>query len=467
MRGSIIIIGAGLAGLSVGNQLAGKDFQTIDIFEARSTIGGRIRTYRTTEHGPTILEQGPWRIAATHHRMLTLIKRLGLTYHPTGESFRKVGRSITSRPGLSIWDTYADSEKGPRPAYADQRDRATGYPGQTAAASGSSPYTTSAKIYYIVPAGLDSIPKRLAEEFRQQKHTALHLGKKVTNIERMTNGYEITWSQKTTEGYFLTGKNQAQFVIVCVPPRAWRDWDIYAECRTTLAAVDSSSLYHVYVRDTNITAHTLNNTGQQIPSQYKNKWAQKVYTAGRLADFWYRLRLAEPETFRIRLGLPRSDDDDVKDYYWPHAFHFWRPVVGFSKKQAVTHSVYPNPTLCPDLYFANESHSSHQAWMEGALEMADLVVQRLLDPQPITELKKPPVTWVIIDGWVVDVGKWINVHPGTRKALVNHLNEDVTKLINHSGHSQVALATIHSLKYSPMRVMEQPGTKVGGTSAVP
>jgi len=207
-------------------------------------------------------------------------------------------------------------------------------------------------------------------------------------------------------------------------------------------------LYHVYVTGGEAPKkHRLAPLGQQIPSQYDNAaWHQAVYTAGRVADFWYRMRLARPEEFARLLQRPLRQ---IRDHYWQHAFHMWRPVHGFDLQHAVETSVEPNAADLPGLYLANESHSSHQAWIEGSLETAQRVVARLAHGDRAAFPGRLPSEWVVLDGWIIDVAKWKKVHPGSAAALTNHLGEDVNDLFNHIGHSEVARATAHSLKHSP------------------
>ena len=267
------------------------------------------------------------------------------------------------------------------------------------------------------------------------------------DVVRSKRGYVLTLSERKGHNDFQTTKLTADVVVICVPPHAWRNWTVARRCRSMLDAVQPASLYHVYAKGGRAPKkHTLEPAGQRIPSQYGNDWHQLMYSSGRVADFWYRMRLSRPEEFAALLGHKLQN---IRGHHWQNAFHMWRPVHGFDLDTSVQNSVEPNPHELPGLYYANEAHSSHQAWMEGSLEMAMHVVSRLLYGVRPNYPAKLPANWVILDGWYLDVSKWKEVHPGSKKAIESHLKEDVRNLFEHIGHSNVAWATAHSLKHSP------------------
>ncbi|MEY3867286.1 MAG: hypothetical protein RLZZ338_1177 [Cyanobacteriota bacterium] len=76
-RSSILIVGAGLAGLTAGYRLKQAGVQT-DIIEATNRIGGRVRSLNKTLGTATITELGGEFIDSSHVTVLTLATELGL-----------------------------------------------------------------------------------------------------------------------------------------------------------------------------------------------------------------------------------------------------------------------------------------------------------------------------------------------------------------------------------------------------
>ena len=121
--------------------------------------------------------------------------------------------------------------------------------------------------------------------------------------------------------------------------------------------------------------------GQSIPSQAcsgRGASGRGACFPGRVARFWNRLLLADPDRFATELFGDRARSVEHVSCHWEEAYHRWRPAFGLELERVVRSSVEPNPAQLPRLYLANESHSSHQAWIEGALEMAQRAAIRAL-----------------------------------------------------------------------------------------
>ena len=165
---------------------------------------------------------------------------------------------------------------------------------------------------------------------------------------------------------------------------------------------------------------------------------------------WQNLHLQSPSSFFKVLkeevkkwtGHSIPSSSDVKHHHWNVAYHMWRAVPAFDLDKSVRLSVLPNPVDLPHLYVAGEAFSSHQAWMEGALETADLALEAYFFPPP----PLPSKTATRVEGREIDVTQWRNVHPGGKSAIQSYEGEDMTRLISHIGHSKHAWAVVHSLK---------------------
>jgi monoamine oxidase len=106
MDAEVIVVGAGLAGLTAANELSRKG-RDIQVLEARDRVGGRIFT-EATASGWTIDRGGQW-LGPTQHRMRRLCNEFGIrtfATHCEGEHFfddgEKVRRYRGRIPSLSL-----------------------------------------------------------------------------------------------------------------------------------------------------------------------------------------------------------------------------------------------------------------------------------------------------------------------------------------------------------------------------
>jgi hypothetical protein len=137
---------------------------------------------------------------------------------------------------------------------------------------------------------------------------------------------------------------------------------------------------------------------------------------------------------------------EVKCHFWPIAYHRWKPVPNFDLSRAVEFAVQPNPNELSMVFLAGEAFSSYQAWMEGALETAELALKQFFHARAKGPSPAKKRNCMLVEGRLLDVASWKHVHPGSTKAITGHLNEDVGDLLHHFGHSAHAWAVVHSLK---------------------
>ena len=79
---TVIVIGAGLAGLGTALELHRAGWKTT-VLEARHRVGGRVFTLREGFRGGQIAEGGGEFIEDSHHHLLGLVREFGLTLDPT------------------------------------------------------------------------------------------------------------------------------------------------------------------------------------------------------------------------------------------------------------------------------------------------------------------------------------------------------------------------------------------------
>ena len=458
----ILVVGGGLAGLYVAKKLSslnggGGGEETPVVLEARPYTGGRIRTVQDEVTG-VLYESGPWRVAATHTRVRKLAEELGVTLRPLQTPTPHYGETPNDPiAGLSTWDVHALHTRDP--LQADKVDLSTSYADETHSASGSAPYNTDTKTYYVAPQGLDQLPKRM------QVGLDVRYDHRVVDVVRndKQTKYEVTIVARKQANDFVTLTMTCDVLFVCVPPHACREWTIFRNhARSVMHAVEMGELHHIYVQDERFprhhhSLHPHSLLSQVVSSQYEaSSYFQASYTAGRLARFWQHLKLQSPGGFfallkdelRRTLGFRMTEDADVQSHHWPMAYHRWRTVPDFDLKRAVKFAVEPNPSSLPRVYLAGEAFSSHQAWMEGALETAELALQKFRRSSSTTTNSKDDgsSSSTMVDGHPIAIAKWMRVHPGGRGAISNYKGQDLTDLLAHVGHSPHAWAIAHSLK---------------------
>ncbi len=106
---SVIVVGAGLAGLSAAAQLR-KDGARVTVIEARRRVGGRVWTIRGAFAHDQHAEAGGDFIDEGQHEIKRLAAECGLELHPIlrqGFSFVRQGASMARR-GEGAWNTLAD-----------------------------------------------------------------------------------------------------------------------------------------------------------------------------------------------------------------------------------------------------------------------------------------------------------------------------------------------------------------------
>ena len=432
-----MVVGAGISGLYIAHRLAQRGEKSV-VLEARAKSGGRIRSVYD-EHHRLLYEGGPWRIAEDHKRTLSLFRELGIPLVPLQTPPVAQRPPVTVLKGLSNWDVYA-LQGGL--AYADTQDRETGYADQTSSASGSSPYTTDSSRFFVAHDGFTELVDRLSE-------TAQILYEhRVEDVLKRGEGYIVKLVVRTGHNRFMTLEKYTERLYVCVPPGVSREWSIFKEWgMSVMNAVTPGPLHHIYVKSKEFPRFTHTKDGnslvaQTISSQYDNDWFQLSYSGGRVARFWNHLKLAQPLLFRQTLASfwPVALSAPIKSHFWPVALHQWVPVPFFDLQRAVEHAVCPNPKHLPNVYLAGEAFSSHQAWMEGALQTADLALTHKPSPPP------DGTPQVFVEGLPIDVSRWMTRHPGGMFAIQNHRNEDVTAIMRQILHSPYAWAVVHSLK---------------------
>lgn len=106
------------------------------------------------------------------------------------------------------------------------------------------------------------------------------------------------------------------------------------------------------------------------------------YTEGRDTARWFKLRgaaLAAALHAAVCATFPDRAPPRplwVRRAWWPAGCTYWLPGE-YDVAAASAAALQPLPEAAPGLHLCGESYSLRQAWVEGALEHADALVERL------------------------------------------------------------------------------------------
>ena len=138
---------------------------------------------------------------------------------------------------------------------------------------------------------------------------------------------------------------------------------------------------------------------------------------------WLQTLLNEELTQEVQLS-------NVRVYHYAHAVGIWKP--NFAGKKCMRECAVPHPVQLPNLYWVNENFSEgYQGWAEGSLEVADHVLSVIQKKTPTQTFTKVPKNCVVMDGRILNVEKWMEVHPGTKAAIWFYLGKDVSDMFHN------------------------------------
>jgi cytochrome b involved in lipid metabolism len=223
-----------------------------------------------------------------------------------------------------------------------------------------------------------------------------------------------------------------------------------------------------------------------IPVNYEKGVIMISYTDSKFAKYW--IKQVSEGTFEATLNKQLKqlfpDIDIPKAKWYKHCP--WISGAGYWKKGYDRKIIMPQMIEAlghhKNLYICGENYSSHQAWVEGALETADMVLDKIYNySQLVTKngktmkmknkysknmsggndkTKKTKKTnktnklkeytldevakhntksdaWIVIQGKVANVTKWIPKHPGG-DIIMKGVGKDATRLFNSIGHDDYA-----------------------------
>jgi hypothetical protein len=400
----IIIIGGGIAGLTVANTLAQRG-RNILLLEYYPNFGGRVVTFRDPEIGQ--YEIGAGRIFHKHTRVKALVKKYDLhTYPISADSYfnskpntflelfspiRRVCESLDA--GTLARHTIKEllpREYTPLLEMFPYRAEVDLMRADLALASFAPKYPMGADTdaaFFGVVEGLDSFTARIADE-AQHAGAVLKPRHRVSDIRRInTELFEITgqYGKKAEEKPFVYFAKQ---VIIATCRCNLGKFSILQDA-PLLKQLATSPLLRIYAKyppdattgkiwfediPKTVTAGKLRYV---IPINSKTGLIMISYTDGDDTKFWKELEgnaLQHQIQAEVKALFPTKSIPNpiyLQKHYWGGGCTYWLPGdynVDEASKQAM------NPS--PNLFVVGESISKQQAWIEGALESAETLLDR-------------------------------------------------------------------------------------------
>jgi cytochrome b involved in lipid metabolism len=234
-----------------------------------------------------------------------------------------------------------------------------------------------------------------------------------------------------------------------------------------------------------------------IPINYEKGVIMISYTDSKFATYWVK-QVSEgtfEDTLNKQLKQLFPDIDIPKAKWYKHCP--WVSGAGYWKKGYDRKIIMPQMIEAlghhKNLYICGENYSSHQAWVEGALETSDMVLDSIYkynhlvtknnktmkqkdkhkntytknmsggnkkntktmkknmkkNNKSITNKEKEYTleevakhntksdAWIVISGKVANITKWISKHPGG-DIIMKGVGKDATTLFNNTGHDEYA-----------------------------
>ena len=272
--------------------------------------------------------------------------------------------------------------------------------------------------------------------------------------------------------------------------------DIIDKLFKNINSVQNEPLYRIYARyplDKKTHKVWFNGMGKIstnlpikyiIPVNYEKGVIMISYTDSKFARYWFK-QVSEgtfEDTLNKQLKQLFPNIDIPKAKWYKHCP--WISGAGYWKKGYDKNIIMPKMIEAlgrhKNLYICGENFSSHQAWVEGALETSDMVLDKIYKYSHLVNNNKKSKTkisdkkmsggnkktkkvinnkktnktkeytleevakhntksdaWIVINDKVANITKWIPNHPGG-EIIMKGVGKNATKLFESIGHDDYA-----------------------------
>lgn len=399
-----IILGGGISGLYCAHELLkNKSSAKILLLEKNNYYGGRIYT---VHHKDLVFEAGAGRFNNTHTLLLSLLKRLDL------ESKKmSIPSDLHFVPSTKYVQEYFDANPfdvmSPVISHAKRTNRAIlrkktfiqfassilkpeqiqflkdsfGYYQQLVEMNAYDAIQLFDKgmhtknDFYTLQGGMSQLVEELYKSI--SKKCICKLNQEVLSIE-----YNGTCFKVETKNEIYNGLH----CIAALPKPALEKLPIFRPIKDMLRSIKVKSLCRIYTQFAKddiwfkmIPKTTTNNQNRYIiPIDREKGLIMISYTDSKYASYWKNM----PEitmTQKIKANIYKTFNFKIADpiytrvCYWDIGTAFWLP--NYNSNQLSKEIMNPYSS-CP-LYICGENYSTNQGWIEGALETAKKVSEKI------------------------------------------------------------------------------------------
>jgi len=403
----LIVVGAGLAGLHCALRISEKyPHQKIMILDSYSKPGGRVDTIH---HGDVQWEAGAGRIPKSHKMISSYCNKYGLTRFPISSDSSyldgiELKENVWNLISSSIQDVISKTPKATlghytmyeilsklfsRPvvdeliSYFPYRSELT-----TLRADRAFPKEFSAtESFYGIKEGLSAIIDGMVAELAAR-------GIKVQSDCRVTgfgtlDVFPMNLHCLTPHGMKTFTAKKIIFAVHSNALKKIRPFSTYPILKH-LKMTPLLRIYSVFPKSPTsrsvwfedmpriVTQAPLRHI---IPVNAAKGVIMSSYTDADDTTFWHtksKAHLAKALLDQLRKSFPMKTIPNplyTKSYYWADGCTYWTPGSYDPAKESVD-IMRPFPVRLPDVYVCGESYSMKQAWMEGALEHAEAMLNR-------------------------------------------------------------------------------------------
>lgn len=252
--------------------------------------------------------------------------------------------------------------------------------------------------FYGLSGGLEQIIDKMVNAIEKNPNIHILLRKEVSKIVYRGSSATLFGSHleptNIFDVYIDSKKYECRTCICAVPKNALKKWNIFKDVRPLLDKVECGTLCRIYskfdkdpktgkVWFNGIDKFTTDNDLRMvIPVNSKDGIVMISYSDNIFADRWQKLyerqgiravntKLREDILESTGIGIPVPKHTQV--FYWDCGVGYW--TVGADSHMVAKKMIQP---LNMPLFICGENYSENgQQWIEGGLETADNVLQRL------------------------------------------------------------------------------------------
>lgn len=486
----VIIIGAGISGMYLGNHFHNNNKKFI-IIERKKRIGGRIKTFNNQN---IIYEIGAYRFSENHKKLIKLINKYNLQKYVKKMNNKK---DFFSRDGNStkVYNTkYKLNYKNIIQKLSEKTEKELinndiltlttreydietsnyikdycGYDNFITNSSGINLINYHKNInseFYNLSCGFTEIINILFKNIEKN----VILGEELLNIQKKNDHFSVITSNKVYH---------TQKIIITIPKENLIKIPFIYSNVKYLESVSSSPYIRIFAQYPKINGKNwfddINYTitdkviRKIIPEDYEKGLIQVCYSDDKNANYLRNIisngEIKKYINDNFKKIFPHKKIPEpifFNCHYWKYGNHFWLPL--YNNKKIEKYMLNPHNNI----YIAGESYSNNQAWIEGSLETCDQIIDLIDNKFKKTKKKQTKKTyalqevqkhnheksaWTIVNNKVYNITNMIKdfKHPGGN--IINiAMGRDITELFYNIGHSEFSKNLLENFYIGELKI---------------